>query len=251
MLKRLRLRLSFLLLISIFQLPIIITQLSANEVMNTSLRLQDITVKKGMVTTIKFSSLVKYFVIGDELIVDVNNINPNVIMLSPKLANETTNMNVYTSNGTYVFVIKTLDYNNPQNPTLHINIGDLAYTPYQKRLDKKIKKEMPEDNPNFDYNFDMEARTFCHWWFCHDKTIAPRKVWTDGKYTYLDYNTKDGIVDRNISLVAEVVDDYDAPVDSFIKDGVIVVHTLAKTLTIKASKKFVCIKYKGGKYEID
>ena len=238
-------KLSLLLLISIS-----ITKLRADEVINTSLRLQEITLKKGMVSTIKFSSLVKYFVIGDELVVDASNINPNVIMLSPKIANEKTNINVYTSSGTYVFLIKTLDYNSLKTPILHINVGNLAYTPNQRKLDKKIKKEMPKNNPNFDYNFDMEARTFCHWWFCHDEQIAPRRVWTDGRFTYLDYNTEDG-VDKNIAVVAEVVDDVDTPVNSTIKDGIIVVHTLAKTLTIKASKKFVCIRYKGSKYDIN
>lgn len=237
-------KLSFLLLISISM-----TKLKASEVINTSLKLQEITLKKGMVSTVTFSSLVKYFVIGDELIVDANTINPNVIMLSPKLANERTNINVYTSNGTYVFLLKTVDYNSTETPTLHINVGGLAYSPSQKKLDKKIKKETPKNNPDFDYNFDMEARTFCHWWFCHDKAIAPRRIWTDGQYTYLDYNTEDG-VDRNIAIVAEVVDDVDTPVDSKIKDGVIVVHTLAKTLIIKASKKFVCIHYKGKKYDV-
>ncbi len=222
--------------------------LMANEILNSSLHLQEVSIKKGMITTIKFSSIVNYFILGDELVVDGLSINENTIALSAKLADESTNLNVYTQEGNYVFVIKTLNYDSKVIPMLHINIGNDAHQ-NEDKLVKKIKKSIKLDNPDFDYNFATKARLFCNWWICSDKSIAPKKIWTDGSFTYLDYNTKDG-VDKSISIVAEVLDDIDTPINSTIKDGVLIVHTLAKKLIIKASKKYVCIEYSGDKYDI-
>ncbi len=211
---------------------------------------QEITTKKGMITTIQFSSIINYFVIGDELIAEAENINSNTILVSPKLAGESTNLNVKTKDGNYVFIIKTLEYNSKEEPTLHINVGKLANVSL-KALEKEIKKQESKEkhNPAFDYKFNMYSQRFCGFWFCDYKSIAPSKIWTDGQYTYLDYSTTDGTY-RVIPSIQEVVDGIDIPVNKIIKDNVIVVHTLAKKITIVANGAFVCIEYKGDAYEV-
>jgi type IV secretory pathway VirB9-like protein len=211
---------------------------------------QEITTKKGMITTIQFSSIINYFVIGDELIADAENINSNTILISPKLAGESTNLNVKTKDGNYVFIIKTLEYNSKEEPILHINVGKLANVSLNS-LEKEIKKQESKEkhNPAFDYKFNMYSKWFCGFWFCDYKKIAPNKVWTDGQYTYLDYSTTDGTI-RNIPTIQEVADGIDIPVNKVIKGNVIVVHTLAKKITIVANGAFVCIEYNGDAYEV-
>ncbi len=211
---------------------------------------QELITKRGMITTIAFSSTIKYFIIGDELIADANNINSNTIFISPKKANEITNLNVTTKDGNYVFIIKTFEYNEKVEPNLHINVGKLANVSLSA-LEKEIKKQEKKDryNPDFDYDFSMYSKIFCGFWFCDYKKIAPNKVWSDGQYTYLDYSTNDGTI-RTIPNIQEVVDDIDIPVNKTIKDNVIVVHTLAKKLTIVANGAFVCIEYNGDKYDV-
>jgi type IV secretory pathway VirB9-like protein len=203
-----------------------------------------------MITTIQFSSIINYFVIGDELIADAENITSNTLLISPKLPNERTNINVSTKEGNFVFMVNTLDYTDKTEPNLHISVGKLAFT-NQEKLAKKIQNEEKslEQNPTFDYNFNMYSKWFCGFWFCDYKKIAPNKIWTDGQYTYLDYSTTDGTI-RNIPTIQEVADGIDIPVNKVIKGNVIVVHTLAKKITIVANGAFVCIEYNGGKYEI-
>ncbi|MDR0484231.1 MAG: TrbG/VirB9 family P-type conjugative transfer protein [Alphaproteobacteria bacterium] len=225
---------------------------ASNEwIESSTFNTKEIFVKKGMVTTIQFSSIINYFVVGDELIADVENINSNTLLISPKLPKEKTNINVSTKDGNFVFMINTLDYeDNSQEPNLHISVGKLAFN-NQTKLEKQLLNQEKEkaQNPDFDYDFNMYSKRFCGFWFCDYKKIAPSKVWTDGQYTYLDYTTDDGTL-RTIPNVQEVVDDIDIPVNKVIKDNVIVVQTLAKKITIVANGAFVCIEYKGGKYEI-
>ena len=234
--------------IVVFSILFSLTSLArADDILSTSLRLQNITVKKGMVSTIKFSSTINYFLVGDDKMVEVNQITANTLYVSPQIAGSTTNINVSTMEGNYVFVMKIIDYKNVEQPNLHINVGLDAIKTGEEKLNKKILKQNPKNNPQFDYNFSMSARLFCNWWLCHDKDIAPQRIWTDGKYTYLDYNNNKG-VDQNISVVSEVIDDIDTPINSTIKEGILIVHTLSKKLIIKASKKYVCIEYRGDKY---
>ncbi len=223
---------------------------NTNWVDYATFQTKEIYVKKGMVTTIEFSSIINYFVVGDELIADAENITPNTLLIAPKLPNEKTNINVSTKDGNFIFMVKTLDYKDSREPNLHISVGELAFNNKKKLIDK-IDKEVSslEKNPNFDYNFNMYSQTRCGFWFCDYKKIAPSKVWTDGIYTYLDYSTNDGTI-RTIPNVQEVVDGIDVPVNKVIKNNVIVVHTLAKRITLVANGAFVCIEYKGDRYEI-
>lgn len=241
------LKIGFIILISIYSIGL---KASNKWIEATSFNTKEVYVKKGMITTIQFSSIINYFVIGDELIADAENITSNTLLISPKLPNERTNINVSTKEGNFVFMVNTLDYTDKIEPNLHISVGKLAFS-NQEKLAKKIQKEEKslEQNPTFDYKFNMYSKWFCGFWFCDYKSIAPSKIWTDGQYTYLDYSTTDGTY-RVIPSIQEVVDGIDIPVNKIIKDNVIVVHTLAKKITIVANGAFVCIEYKGDAYEV-
>lgn len=217
-----------------------------NNVFNS----RELYVKKGMVTTLQFSSLIDYFVVGAQEIADVENINNYTLAISPKMAEQTTNLNVTTKDGNYVFVLRVLDYTSAEVPNLHVNIGKLAQQNLTKLQKKVLEQEEKENhNPAFDYDFDMSAPLFCNWWFCDYKKLAPSRVWTDGINTYLDYSTSDG-TDREVPNIQQVVDDIDTKVQMDIKNNVIVVKTLAKKLTLSSNGAYVCIEYKGDKYEI-
>lgn len=239
---------SFIFIIALVLLSM--DNLNANWIKPMVFNEQEITLKKGMVTTISFSSLLNFFVVGDEVVLLAEKINNNTLALSPKIANTKTNINVWTTQGNYVFVVNSVDYDDSIEPTLHISVGKGAFN-NQEKLDKKLNKELKklEQNPNLDYDFNMYSKWFCGLWFCDYKKIAPSRVWSDGQYTYLDYTTTDG-TQRTIPNILEVVDGIDIPVNKIIKDNVIVVHTLAKTITIVANGAYVCIEYVGDKYEI-
>lgn len=248
------------------------SEVSDSWMTNNTFYARKIYIKKGMITTIQFSSIIKYLLIGDELIADAKAVNEYTVLLSPRLAKEETNLNVTTDEGNFVFVIQTLDYNDKQEPNLHINVGKLASNSLLA-LSKKInkQKEASKFNPSYDYHFSMFinpsfpfktiANLYCHVFHCRFKNIAPRNIWTDGKYTYLDFRTDDGTL-RTAPAVQEVVDGIDIPVNKFNKqeklaissdeqeEGIIVVHTLSKRLTLIANGLYLCIEYTGKKYEV-
>lgn len=248
------------------------SEVSDNWMTNNTFFSRKIYIKKGMVTTIQFSSIIKYFLVGDELITDAKAVNDYTILLSPRIANEQTNLNITTEEGNFVFVIQTLDYLDKQEPNLHINVGKLAGGSLAA-LNNKIKRDKKESkfNPSYDYHFSMFinpsfpfktiTNLYCHIFHCRFKNIAPRNIWTDGKYTYLDFRTDDGTL-RTTPIVQEVVDGIDVSINNFPKqekiavssdeqeDGIIAVHTLSKRLTLVANGLYLCIEYTGKKYEV-
>ncbi len=237
-------------LIAIFVLEFLallfLLKANANAITNTDSNYQTVYIKKGTVSTISFDSNINYFLLGDELIAQAEQVNQHTLMVYGLLANESTNLNVATVKSNYVFMLKTLDYNNQKLPNLHINVNEDGKQIKRPKAEKTIR------NPNYDYNYSMYTK-YSKWIkslpFWNDgRKIAPNLVWTDGIFTYLSYKREDGSK-ADIPTVLEVISDIDTPVDFTIKDEVIVVHAVAKKLTLKSGKYYVCVEYVGSMYE--
>lgn len=226
----------------VISMELITNALLANSTININALKQDIWIKKGTVTTIHFNQEISYMALGDQLIAEVNAINNYTISLHAKIANEVTNINVKTTENNYIFVLHTLDFKAEKAADLHLEISSSS------SWFKWFKKENVENkDTRLDHDFNMRARLICNWWLCSDKNIAPVNVWTDGKYTYLDYRDKEV---KDIPMVLEVVDEVDTPLNYTIKNGIVVVSALSNSLTIRAGGKWVCIDYVGLKYEV-
>ncbi len=85
---------------------------------------------------------------------------------------------------------------------------------------------------NITFSFEMSAKN------PESIEIAPQKVYSDGIWTWLDYeDTWDRIT---LPAVYRIVDGVDTPVNTRIKDSKIIVHGTAP-LTLKSGQKVVCI----------
>ena len=93
-------------------------------------------------------------------------------------------------------------------------------------------KEIPFASENMTLAFEMSAKEL------ESIAIAPQKVYSDGIWTWLDYeHTWDAIM---FPAVYRVVDGVDTPVNTRIKDSKIIVHG-TPPLTLKSGQKVVCI----------
>ena len=93
-------------------------------------------------------------------------------------------------------------------------------------------KTIPFAPENMTLAFEMSAKD------SESIEIAPQKVYSDGIWTWLDYeHTWDFIT---LPAVYKVVDDVDTPVNTRIKDSKIIVHG-TPPLTLKSGQKVVCI----------
>ena len=111
-------------------------------------------------------------------------------------------------------------------------MGEIALETSSRDLSADYIKTIPFASENVTISFEMLAKN------PESIVIAPQKVYSDGIWTWLDYeHTWDEVT---LPAVYRIVDGVDTPVNTRVKDSKIIIHG-APPLTLKSGQKVVCI----------
>lgn len=197
-----------------------------------------VSLTENIVTTLHFSSDITHYVIGNKLIIKAVILDTRTLALSLLKPQLKTNINISLANGdTHSFILNTYKASDMKLDIItKISVfnSDGTFT--------KVPSLLPEEK-TYDYEFDILAKDV------FSSTIAPKNIWTDGRYTYLDFRSPDTVISK-MPIVHQVEDWVDTPVNSTLRNGILIVHSFAKQLTLRSGSKIICIQYKGKKYNV-
>lgn len=214
----------------------------------------NINVRESMTSTIVLpeSEAIKNIILGDENSFFIEQLEDNIFMVFAQEINRDTSITAISDNKTiYAFYAKSIAYNSKETPDLVIRINDSfssnslavksksnskSLNTNQKSNSKEFHKEyleedylteVPLDPNNIDWNYKMKG----------EKSIAPKRVWNDGYFTYFEFDEK-----QPAALAYKVVEQVDTPITATKwQDNIMIVKTIGD-ITLRAGDKFVCIR---------
>ncbi len=210
----------------------------------------NINVRESMTSTIVLpeSQTIKNIVLGDENSFFIEQLEDNIFMVFAQEVNRDTSITAISENKTiYAFYAKSIAYNSKETPDIVVRINDsFTNSSYKERndkskskklaspkelnkeyLDEDFLKEVPLDPNNIDWNYKMKG----------DKSIAPKRVWNDGYFTYFEFDEKQSAV-----LAYKVIEQVDTPINATTwQDNIMIVKTLGD-ITLRSGDRFVCIR---------
>jgi len=199
---------------------------------------------------------VKKIVVGNEAILSVEQIARNRLILTPKhFVGVDTNLMVIGESGlVYNFYIQVHGYNSKTIPDLKV----IVWTPHRP-IKQHLTHGESDDAPQKEKNSLLEKRTpiaigpqgdflekvpfspeNLNYFFAMagDKTIAPKRVFTDGWRTFFDFGNNMGR--QEIPFVFRVVDGIDTEVN-VIRKGNLLMATETGTFALRLGKQRVCV----------
>lgn len=194
----------------------------------------------------KDEKIISYSV-GDGDIFDVQNTKalPNILTINAKSEDFITNLVVITDKEQkiYNFVLQSYKSERWVVPGFTYYIlkskeeekEDLLKS--LKNNNKKLEKVNKLDDLNTSYTIKG------------DDFIAPKYVYDDGKFTYMDFG--DNFISDRMPTVYKVVNEYDSIINKHMEGNVLIVETLSpEGFTLKNGDSYVCIKPKKNLNEV-
>jgi len=205
-------------------------------------------IREHMTTTLVFPQWeeIDEIIVGDNSIFSVSKIKPNILIVEPQeFVGADTNIIVIAKGYTYWFYVRSEGYNSRNLPDLGVRIR--ANPPQYFRNIKKSKdntienKKVIKSQLKVDYlqkiEVDLSELNF-EYSMSGDREIAPKRVYSDGYRTWLDYGKF--IYSKRLPAIYAVVDGVDVPVNSIRKGNKLIVQGIG-VFTLKNGGSTTCI----------
>ena len=193
-----------------------------------------IAVREYMGTSLVFPKweLIERVRVGDPSSYSTELVNGNTVYVTNKnnVGGDSNITVVGKSGNVYVFYIKTEGFNSKNVTDIKVNIR-VPIKPDQPSKDVKENdylEDVAVDSSKLEFNYDMRG----------DSSIAPERVYSDGKVTWLDYGNRLDYV--YLPQVYKVDNNTDCLVNSSRIGNRILVQDVGD-LVLKHNGKFVCI----------
>lgn len=213
-----------------------------------------IRTRYAMTTTIIFESPIDYYVLGDSVGFEANELpnNPNAIAIKPNLIGIDTNLTIFTKDKKiYSLYLFSTDYKSNKAPSLIVNIK----TPYTKEEiekmaeEKAAKERLDRDTyltigsginkikikrADIDKRYEQKGKK-------KNRFLFAEEIFSDKQFTYFKYDKEKM---PEMPAVWVVVDKKDSPITSRIIDNYLVAETIADKFTIRIGDSYICVRKK-------
>ncbi|MWV60991.1 type IV secretion system protein VirB9 [Helicobacter saguini] len=213
-----------------------------------------IRTRYAMTTTIIMEAPIDYYVLGDSVGFEVNELpnNPNALAVKPNLIGIDTNLTIFTKDKKiYSIYLFSTDYKSNKAPQLIVNIK----TPYTKEEiekmaeEKALKERLDRDTyltigsginkikikrADIDKRYEQKGKK-------KNRFLFAEEIFSDKQFTYFKYDKEKM---PEMPAVWVVVDKKDSPITSRIIDNYLVAETIADKFTIRIGDSYICVNKK-------
>ncbi len=204
-----------------------------------------INVREAMTSTVVLpeTETIKSIILGDESSFFVEQISDNIFIVFAQEINRDTSLTAISNNKViYPFYVKSTAYNSNANPNIVVRVHNslnkstlsnqnsnknLSKAPQNNNLEEDFLKEVPLNPNKIDWNYKMKG----------NKSIAPKRVWNDGYFTYFEFTEQQSAV-----LAYKVIENVDTPINATTWQGNIMVVKTVGNITLRSGNKFVCVR---------